>query len=514
MTIRTGEEFLTSSPLTTDVCIVGTGPAGITLAWHIKKKYPKLDVTLLEGSRLFGRAADSLLGDNSASGPAYKWNENESLYNGVTKGLMKQNEEEFLIRPSRSFAYGAKERERIYGGTSTHWGAQSRPLDPITFKKRPGFSGWPITREDLDDYYDQACRFCDLYGDYYVDGKDPGYNFTAEFWSQKLGKSIPELEGFDVDMYQFFNDHQFQARLLDGESTIGDSDVRVILNASLLDMAKENTKISKLTVGVMEGDRDAVPSKLGEFSIKAEMVVLACGAVANARQLLLSGFGETNPHVGSNFMCHPIANKSPGFRAINVAPQLEQGLLGYFNVTQFPNIYALKGVYTPNEQTTLKLETGRCWLDNGGSGDFYHEMLPCKDSRITLADTVDDVFGQRQTQIDWQLDAASEENYTRLTEFYRDSVLQVNSSASVTIQPWEDVKKNMVVNGHHLGTTRMGWTEADGVVDRNLKVFGTDNLFVAGSSIWATAGISNPTFSIITFSIRLADHIGMTLNKV
>ncbi|MBL4674236.1 MAG: NAD(P)-binding protein [Arenicella sp.] len=144
MTIRTGEEFLNSPPLKTDVCIVGTGPAGITLAWHIKKKYPKLDVTLLEGSRLFGRVADSTLGYNTANGLAYNWNENEALYDGVTQGLMKQNEEEFLIRPPRSFISGPKERERIYGGTSTHWGAQSRPLDAITFIKRAGFSGWPI----------------------------------------------------------------------------------------------------------------------------------------------------------------------------------------------------------------------------------------------------------------------------------------------------------------------------------------------------------------------------------
>ncbi len=508
MTIRTGEEFIKQPPLKTDVCIVGTGPAGITLAWHLKKKHPELDVTLLEGSRLFGRAPDSTFGNGTTNGQTYEWNENTALYNGATEGLMKQNEEEFLVRPSPTFNSGPWERERLYGGTSTHWGAQSRPLDPITFKKRPGFSGWPIMREDLDDYYDRACRFCQLYGDYYVKGKEPGYNFTAEFWSQQLGQSVPELEGFDVDMYQFFNDHQFQARLLDGQSTIGDSDVRVILNASLLDMAKENNTVSTLAVGVMQGDKNTTPSKLGEFSINAQVVVLACGAVANARQLLLSGFGDTNDNIGAYFMCHPIATKAPGFNAVSVFPSMEQGVLGFRNENRFFNIYALKGVYTPNERTATKLETGRCWLDNNGSRDFYHEMLPWKESRVSLADSKDPVFGQRQTQIDWQLNPDSERNYNSLTQFYKTSVKQNNPSATVNIQPWADVEKNMVVNGHHLGTTRMGWSEKDGVVDRNLKVFGTDNLYVAGSSIWATAGISNPTFSIITFSIRLADHIG------
>jgi len=511
MTVQTGEDFLHSSPLKTDICIVGTGPAGVTLAWHLKKNNPNLDVTLLEGSRLFGRDPNMTF---TGGEQAYMWNENDALYNGVTKGLMAQNEPDFLIRPTPLLNNSPTERERIYGGTSTHWGAQSRPLDPITFKQRPGFSGWPITREDMDDYYDQACRFCDLHGDYYVDGKDPGYNFTAEYWAKELGiapESLQELEGFDVSMYQFFNDHQFQAKKLDGETTIGDSDVRVIVNASLLDMAKEDTTVSQLTVGVMQGERGEAPSKLGEFTINADVVVLACGAVANARQLLLSGFGETNDNIGAYFMCHP-GGYGRNLNAIAVSPSLQNSLVGYRNVQEFYNIYAIKGVYTPQGTTAEQEDIGLCWLDNNGSGNFYHEMLPWKESRISLADSTD-LFGQRQTQIDWQLNPGSEQNYKKITDLYQDSVNKINPHSSFTIKPWQDVERNLTVNGHHLGTTRMGTSEKDAVVDKNLKVFGTDNLYVAGSSVWATAGVSNPTFSIITFSIRLAEHIGKNFSK-
>ena len=46
----------------------------------------------------------------------------------------------------------------------------------------------------------------------------------------------------------------------------------------------------------------------------------------------------------------------------------------------------------------------------------------------------------------------------------------------------------------------------EGVVDQNLKVHGVDNLYVGGASVFASAGISNPTMTIITLSIRLAEH--------
>ena len=195
--IDDGKEFLDGPPLKTQVCIVGTGPAGITLAWYLLRQ--GIDVTLLEGSRSFNPT-----GPNSPVQDAYWYNENTLLYNGESLGQFASNEPQFLIRPTPQFSQGAWERERIYGGTSTHWGGQARPLDPITFEKRPpAFPGWPITREDLDPYYAEACKFLDLYGDYYAPDGTAGYNFTAEFWANELGQAVADMEGFDVDMYQF-----------------------------------------------------------------------------------------------------------------------------------------------------------------------------------------------------------------------------------------------------------------------------------------------------------------------
>jgi choline dehydrogenase-like flavoprotein len=60
---------------------------------------------------------------------------------------------------------------------------------------------------------------------------------------------------------------------------------------------------------------------------------------------------------------------------------------------------------------------------------------------------------------------------------------------------------------HHMGTTRMSNDPASGVVDKNCKVHGLANLYIAGSSCFTTAGAANPTLSLVALSLRLAAHL-------
>jgi choline dehydrogenase-like flavoprotein len=501
--IADGKSFLGRPPHTTQVCIVGTGQAGITLAWYLVRQ--GIDVTLLEGSRVFNPS-----GPNAPVQPSYAYNENELLYNGESLGLFAHNEPQFLIRPTPKYYKPIKERDRIYGGTSTHWGGQSRPLDAISFEKRPGFPGWPVTREDLDPYYAEACKFLELYGDYYAPDGTAGYNFTAEFWANELGQKVADMQGFDVDMYQFVpgQNLQFQARPIEGK-TIGESNALVILNASLLNIENQGGSVSSLTVGVMDDNRYS-PTKLGEFTVNAQVYVLACGAVANARQLLLSDIGNQYDLVGRYLMAHPIAD---GAGAVSVSssylshPELQ--LLSYQDLdSKYYPVTFLAGLLTPNAEALLAKQSGSCWFTPAGTDSFYHELLPNYESRIMLSDSKDKVFGQPQTRADWVLDSEKESaNFTTLANLFETAVT-AKGGGPVYIGSWANIESRMAFNGHHLGTTRMAATEQEGVVDGNLKVHSVDNLYVAGSSVWASAGISNPTFSIVAFSIRLADHLG------
>ena len=60
---------------------------------------------------------------------------------------------------------------------------------------------------------------------------------------------------------------------------------------------------------------------------------------------------------------------------------------------------------------------------------------------------------------------------------------------------------------HHSGTTRMCASTKTGVVDANCKVHSVDNLYIASSNVFPTAGWVNPTFTIVALAIRLADHV-------
>lgn len=503
--IEDGRKYLDSPPPKPQVCIVGTGQAGITLAWYLLRQ--GIDVTLLEGSRSFHPG-----GPNAPVDDAYLYNENTLLYNGESLGLFATTEPQFLIRPTPQTDQNTRERERIYGGTSTHWGGQARPLDAISFEKRPGFPGWPVTRADLDPYYAEACKFLDLYGDYYAPDGTAGYNFTGQFWADELGLKVADMEGFDVDMYQFVPEQnlQFQARKVEGQ-TIGESPARVILNASLLNIVQQGGRISALTVGVMDDNRTQ-PKQLGEFNISADVYVLACGAVANARQLLLSDVGNQSGLVGRYLMAHPIAQ---GADAVSVNPTYlsppELSLLQYQNPgpKYFPVTF-LAGLLTPNAEALRANGSGSCWFGPGGTDNFYHELLPEYQSQVMLSETKDPVFRQCQTKVNWVLNEKEPENFTALANLFKTAVT-AKGGGPVDIGEWADIQNRMVFNGHHLGTTRMSDTPQDGVVDRNLQLHAVDNLYVAGSSVWASAGISNPTFSIVAFSIRLADYLTQQL---
>ena len=66
---------------------------------------------------------------------------------------------------------------------------------------------------------------------------------------------------------------------------------------------------------------------------------------------------------------------------------------------------------------------------------------------------------------------------------------------------------DVTTGNHQLGGTRMGYSQNDSVVDKNLKVHDVENLYINGSSVFRTGGHCHPTYSIVKLSLRLGDHL-------
>jgi len=75
------------------------------------------------------------------------------------------------------------------------------------------------------------------------------------------------------------------------------------------------------------------------------------------------------------------------------------------------------------------------------------------------------------------------------------------------------MKPEHIMYGHHMGTTRMANIESDGVVDKNCQLFGTKNCYIAGSSVYPTGDVVNPTLAIVQLALRLSDHLISRLSE-
>ena len=60
---------------------------------------------------------------------------------------------------------------------------------------------------------------------------------------------------------------------------------------------------------------------------------------------------------------------------------------------------------------------------------------------------------------------------------------------------------------HQIGTARMAASAATGVVDKDLRAFGAENLYIASSAVLPTSGQANPTLTVMALGMRLVDHL-------
>jgi choline dehydrogenase-like flavoprotein len=485
--------------LTTDLAIIGGGPAGIALALALADSGH--DILLIESG---GLAFDAKA---------------QSLYAGAQTGV----------------AYTALDggRLRFLGGSTNHWGGWCRPMDEIDFETRAFLphSGWPIARSDLEPYFARAQTLVEA-GPWVYDGATalvgddgpvlplgPGGVYTSWFqFSRTRGDILPT---------------HFGTRYQDDLKRAAKVTPLFYANVTGIRLAHEGGPVDHLDVTTLNdaGGADR------HFTVKPRHVVLASGGMENARLLLASndvmrtGIGNQNDLVGRFFADNP----TPRDTATLV---LFTGLIPacYNNFVTLPNSAILRGVFAPHagfahrasvtaSLTTVEnpvhldalgtaavVATAQALGVDAASAKAYSlgsgmELAPDPERRLTLSEARDGLGMPRLKLAMTVADIDFESCRRTLSELGRQLLAARIGMIRLNYSKREEWVAALDWGNHHLGTTRMSDDPKKGVVDAQGQVFGVPNLFVAGSSVFPTYGASNPTLNLLALTLRLGDHL-------
>jgi hypothetical protein len=458
------------------VCIVGSGPAGITLALQLERH--KVPCLILE-----------------AGGFEYT-PESQDAYRGTVVG--------------DSYFDLATARLRYFGGTSGHWGGWSRQLDEIDFLPRPGvpLSGWPIRKADLDPYAAPAREVLNLPP---VPDDVP---LNAEIGEVFLRISRPRAR-----FGEKYRQH------IERSSTIG-----LLLNASVVDFVPERGRIGSLSV------RTAAAL----HAVSAPFYAVCTGGIENSRLLLAANArhqGGVVPQAGALGRCwmeHPHFGVGDalmvglrdlrldgGFRFYAPRPEvLRTRAIGNFGLRMEVGQSRLKAIirdglcYAPQvfEDLARKADAG---LVCAATLSLAWEQWPAWDNRIELDTSERDAYGMPRLRLHWKKMPSERQTALAAVEMLA-SHLARSDRGRVRVAPWLASGAAYPENDeragfHHMGGTRMSAQPETGVVDAQCKVFGVENLYVGGSSTFATGGHANPTYTIVQLALRLGDHLAAKL---
>ena len=490
-----------------DICIVGAGAAGISMAleWIGSGK----SVVLLEG------------GGFTIERDMQDLNRGENL-----------GQRYYPLQSSRL---------RWFGGTTGHWGGFCSVLDPIDFEKRDWvqLSGWPFDRPELDPFYARAHEILEL----------GPYEYDPDVWEREKNDFVQlplDRSKMRTKMWQFSPPTRFGEKYRD--DITGSGEIQLYINANVCDIeANESvSKIKRVHIRTHDGK---------QHSVEAQYYILACGAIQNARLLLASnrqapdGLGNDHDWVGRCFTEHLEVNT--GYLVLPNPAPLKMYLLEFFEtdargeLTLSENLqreHRILNCSISMEPTDIDVEPD-AWIDQfwddaqqslvwweqveeayqagmlppadpDGQTEYLlftrSEQQPNPNSRIKLS-REKDALGVPRADLDWQLTPLDKQSIRITYETFAREAGRIGLGR-VKLMDWlledDETWPDFLGGGwHHMGTTRMSESSQDGVVDSNCRVHGISNLFVAGSAVFPTGGVANPTLTLVALSLKLSDHL-------
>lgn len=539
---------LPGSSFDAEVCVIGSGPAGATVAAELADR--GLRVIVLEGG---GTRTDHTSTDT---------------YRGVVDGGLHDPLEAV--------------RQKRLGGTSAVWGGRCAPLDDVDFAERDWVPDtcWPIRHGELRRYYGRAQR--------HLEAGDLDYSASgAGFPGVPSGVADSDVLRWD-ELWRWSPPTMFAPRMRALAST---GRIRLFVHATV-------ARLERHPVSGAATEAVVVPRRGQEVRVRAREFVLAAGGLESTRILLASdgyggsglghGIGNEHDMVGRHYMTHPVGEVGRlrltdagraiglGYRAtpdgvyarrmlsLSERAQAEQGLtnlkaaiwfadpkdpehhdgllstfaLTYWGMGHARSGFKAAGTHAQYAHTSgiprhvrnvagdlprvarfasgwarprltgtrrmpsfMPLDGGHCRLR------FDAEQSPSAQNRVTL-DRERDELGQRRLRVQYRVSDGDRKSIaTSLTLIGKE--LERTGLAMVDLSDVERVEDLPMTDGtHQMGLLRMADSPRDGVVDAGCRVHGTPNVHVSGSAVFPSSGAVGPTLALVALACRTADGIG------
>jgi choline dehydrogenase-like flavoprotein len=536
----------------TDVCIVGSGAAGLSLARELMGQNFRVCILESGGIEKPDASLEAMAGVETAS--------------------------DFV-------QVAADKRNRRFGGNSSFWsinfpdgqmGLRHRPFDAIDFEQREWvpYSGWAIDRHELLPYYERAQTACGM-------GR---FAYEVEDWEDVAHPRLPFVgDGIATRMFQFSPGKVFFEQYR--EALQQSPNITTYLHATVAELE------SDAMGGQVNRARVVCPGGK-QFWVSAKFFILAVGGIESAQLLLLSnqtqtaGLGNEHDVVGRFFIDHPLVyggqfypndpqifNRTGLYDLRQVNGSTVMGVLGLTDTVMrqeqlinisanlFPRpaldhsgaIASVKELLSlrafKSDQLFHHFKTALGGMDeiiesfyakamrqpqplwcNFSKGGWSHlqekrervyrsfevlhqtEQLPNPQNRVRLADELDPL-GRRRVRMETQWRQADIEGVQRSQAVLAREIARSGLGRFEIARDGDLPVMDTPGTSHHMGTTRMHVSPELGVVDANCKVHSVPNLFIASSSVFPTGGYANPTLTIVALSIRIGDRVKQLMQQ-
>mgnify|MGYP001178785875 CR=1 FL=1 len=447
------------------VVIFGTGPAGLSLALELEKK--NINCLLIE------------------AGDEYFSEESQSYYKINTEGTNLKDM--------------SNSRLRQFGGTSASWGGWCKPLSDLDIKNTG------LDPKEIRNYQSQTCEILDI---------------KNSFRESVLNKDFNQIE-FQYSNVRFHEKYFSHIK--------ASKNILLLLNTQLSHFEGQNNQVEK-----------AICISNEKFlEIKSREFILCCGGIENSRILLWTKFKnkkllKDNLNIGKYWMTHYWILGGVGFVDLNNFKSLMKN--NFLDNEGVIHIASNENNIDDKLQTALYLSTNEdlnfikemvksilCIAPEYGKkiakkilnkslkcgNIFMHlEEDPIQENQIVLDPNNKDINKIPLVKIKYKSSLKSKKNTKSELEKLANLFKQKDLGRVALADEIYNLKEfQNLGNYHHMGGTRVGQTIKDSVINKDFKTHDVNNLYVLGSSNFRFGTYKNPTFTIIQYSVKLANDL-------